>query len=355
MRDQLMPASGLAGRHRGFREHGPSRRRRQSRTNVASNPHATVHGASRSPRIRADALPDHIRRCSAAHAFGSRIRGRAQLARNEISTDDIRTTYDEFTGAYARIWDDNLHVGYWSDDAPDAPVPVATDRLNGELLTRLLTQPGDRVLDVGCGIGTPAMRLARERDVSVVGITISAYQVQRATDAAQAAGLADRVSFTEADVRSMPFADESFDAVWALESLHHVPDRRVALGELHRVLRPGKYLAIGDFALRHAPRGSDAEVIEGFRAAGGVATLTVIEDILADLRSAGFELQSLVDVGDHVRPTMSRHAELFRAARPHLEARMGVVGLDEMISRNEQLADSRAFSYILLGARRPPV
>ncbi len=34
---------------------------------------------------------------------------------------------------------------------------------------------------------------------------------------------------------------------------------------------------------------------------------------------------------------------------------MGVVGLDEMISRNEQLADSRAFSYILLGARRSPV
>ena len=277
------------------------------------------------------------------------------MARNRTSTDDIRTTYDEFTSTYARIWDDNLHVGYWSDAAPDAPVPVATDRLNGELLTRLPTRPGDRVLDVGCGIGTPAVRLARERDVSVVGITISAYQVQRATDAAQAAGLANRVSFTEADVRSMPFADESFDAVWALESLHHVLDRRAALGEIHRVLRPGKHLAMGDFALRHAPDGTDAEVIDRFREAGGVATLTVIEDVLADLRSAGFELQSLADVGDHVRPTMSRHAELFRAARPDLEPRIGVVEVDEMISRNEQLAGSRAFSYVLLSARRPPV
>nr|AHE14660.1 RebM-like putative D-glucose O-methyltransferase [uncultured bacterium] len=275
------------------------------------------------------------------------------MGHNGTSADDIRATYDGFTEAYARIWGDDLHVGYWDAGAPDVDVPTATDRLNSELLERLVTHPGDRVLDAGCGIGNPALRLARERDVSVAGVTISGYQVQRATEAAAAAGLADRVTFSETDVRSMPFDAAWFNAVWAMESLHHVPDRAVALTEIHRVLRPGGYLAMADFALSRTPTGADAEVIAQFSEAGGVATLTTFEGLLADLRVAGLELVSLTDVGDRVRPTMTRHAELFRRARPQLEPRMGVVALDEMIKRNEELAASPAFSYVLLAARRP--
>ncbi|ALL79927.1 hypothetical protein AD006_32350 (plasmid) [Pseudonocardia sp. EC080610-09] len=277
------------------------------------------------------------------------------MSRSRPTTDNIRATYDGFTDTYARVWGENLHVGYWDEPGADSPVAAATDRLNSELIARLRTQPGDAVLDVGCGIGRPALRLARELDVSVVGVTISVYQVERATDNARAEGLGDRVSFSEADVCSLPFDDRSFDAVWAMESLHHVADRAGALSEIYRVLRPGGCLAMADFSLRRPASGAELDVITGFREAGGVATLTLIEDVLGDLRAAGLELESLTDVGDYVRPTMARHADLFRQARPMLEPRMGVVALDEMIIRNEQLATCRPFGYILLSACRPVV
>lgn len=114
------------------------------------------------------------------------------MSRVRPTTDDIRATYDGFTDAYARIWGENLHVGYWDNAGADVPVPAATDRLNSELMTRLRTRPDDVVLDVGCGIGRPALRLAREREISVIGVTISPYQVERATENAQAEGLTER-------------------------------------------------------------------------------------------------------------------------------------------------------------------
>lgn len=167
-------------------------------------------------------------------------------ANEETVEDKVVDFYDNFTETFRDIWGDNLHVGYWLDDADDAPIEKATDQLTDQLIARLAPRPGQRILDVGCGVGQPAFRLAGAADVEVVGISISSYQVGRAGERAREQGLADRVSFQHADAAELPFPDASFDGAWAFESLIHMPDKEKVLREIKRVLRPGSTLVLAD-------------------------------------------------------------------------------------------------------------
>ena len=74
---------------------------------------------------------------------------------------------------------------------------------------------------------------------SGVGITLSPVQVARANALSAEQGLGDRHQFEVADALAMPFADDSFDLVWSMESGEHMPDKRQFVSELARVCKPG--------------------------------------------------------------------------------------------------------------------
>jgi tocopherol O-methyltransferase len=92
---------------------------------------------------------------------------------------------------------------------------------------------------VGCGIGGSSLYLAQKYNANVVGITLSPVQASRATERAREAGLAREVQFQVADALNMPFADDTFDFVWSMESGEHMPDKEKFLAECYRVLKPG--------------------------------------------------------------------------------------------------------------------
>ena len=75
-------------------------------------------------------------------------------------------------------------------------------------------KPGQRVLDVGCGVGAPAREIARFSDANIIGVNNNDYQLQRATAKTQKAGLSDKVSFAKGDFMKLSeqFGEESFDA-----------------------------------------------------------------------------------------------------------------------------------------------
>lgn len=95
--------------------------------------------------------------------------------------------------------------------------------------------PGDRVLELGCGIESLAFGLAR-RGVEVVGIDISPVAVEKATAAAAEEGLTE-ASFRVMNAEVLEFADDEFDGVIGTAVLHHL-DVAQAYAEMARVLRP---------------------------------------------------------------------------------------------------------------------
>jgi ubiquinone/menaquinone biosynthesis C-methylase UbiE len=115
-------------------------------------------------------------------------------------------------------------------------------------LTDMALPQGARVLEVGCGTGAVTRVLAAWPGVGeIIGVDPSSVFVAKAWELA---GGLSTVGFQEADGRSLPFADDVFDAVVFHPTLCHVPEPEVMLHEAVWVLRPGGRLAVfeGDYA-----------------------------------------------------------------------------------------------------------
>lgn len=118
------------------------------------------------------------------------------------------------------------------------------------LVSRVTAIPGSWVLDVATGTGLVARELAR-KNVRVVGLDQSTAMLRRGTEAVRMAGLEDRVRFALGQAQSLPFPDETFDALTFTYLLRYVDDPAATLRELARVLRPGGVMASLEF---HEPQ-----------------------------------------------------------------------------------------------------
>lgn len=106
-----------------------------------------------------------------------------------------------------------------------------------------------RVLDVGTGPGHLVASLARlVPDAQIHGVDVLLAMLERGNALVTRNGLADRTSFTVADVAELPFADGQFDLVLSTLSLHHWADPARGLVEIRRVLIPGRTARIYDVA-----------------------------------------------------------------------------------------------------------
>jgi ubiquinone/menaquinone biosynthesis C-methylase UbiE len=119
---------------------------------------------------------------------------------------------------------------------------VWNEQMRDEAIAMLDIEPGDRVLDVGCGTGFATEALLRETE-EVYGLDQSAHQLQRAY---AKFGKRGPVRFHRGDAERLPFADDSFDVVWSSGSIEYWPNPVAALRELRRVARPGgRVLVVG--------------------------------------------------------------------------------------------------------------
>ncbi|MEY9863873.1 tocopherol O-methyltransferase [Catenulispora sp. GAS73] len=175
----------------------------------------------------------------------------------------VERYYDTTLDLYEELWGEHVHHGFWDEgerpDADGADRHTATDRLVHELVSYAGVPAEARVLDVGCGIGGPALYLAGALRCSVVGVTLSAQQAARAGEKAAEAGLAERAEFHQLDALSTGFPDESFDVLWAVESLMHIADREAFFAEAMRLLRPGGRLAIATWSVRDGALSEDEQ------------------------------------------------------------------------------------------------
>jgi len=143
-------------------------------------------------------------------------------------------------------------------------------------------QPGEQVLDVGCGTGTLAMEVAPRVGSAgrVAGVDPSTQQIARARK--KAARRHVPIDFQIGVIEQLPFPDQTFDVVFSTLMMHHLPAdvKRQGLAEIARVLKPGGRLVIADFTRKQERQGPAAR----FHAGG-----SNMHDLAAMVSDAGFE------------------------------------------------------------------
>jgi len=166
-----------------------------------------------------------------------------------MSEDHIHRYYTP-TDLYDRILDGLAKLGRELPDVTlDDLAPVDEFHIRGDVATRELIDlsgftPDMHILEVGCGIGGAARRLARETGCRVTGIDLSIEYIETARSLTQLLNMPEDITFVAGSALALPFDDNTFDGAWSIQMNMNVEDKRSWLNELFRVLKPGSRLVL---------------------------------------------------------------------------------------------------------------
>lgn len=167
----------------------------------------------------------------------------------------IQQFYDASSSLWEETWGEHMHHGFYGvDGREEKDRKQAQIDLIEEILSWSGVEQAENILDVGCGIGGSSLYLAAKLGAKATGITLSPVQAKRANQRARELGFAARTNFQVADAQEMPFADNSYDLVWSLESGEHMPDKTKFIQECYRVLKPGGKLIVVTWCHRPTDR-----------------------------------------------------------------------------------------------------
>lgn len=157
------------------------------------------------------------------NALSMAFRPFQQLNNLSSSRQNVAHHYDLSNDFYRQWLDEDMQYScaYWADGVET--LDQAQTAKKAHIAAKLALEPGQRVLDIGCGWGGMALYLNRVADVDVLGITLSEEQHKLAQERAAAAGVSDRVKFELIDYRDLAVREKGgFDRIVSVGMFEHV-------------------------------------------------------------------------------------------------------------------------------------
>ena len=236
--------------------------------------------------------------------------------------------YNTVVDAWAYLLGEDLHYGYF--ESGDETLDAATDALTNQMLNLARLDAGLCVLDIGCGTGKAACRIATEFGCKVLGISPSTRCIDGASALASAVGVTEHAKFEIGDGTRLVAPDESYDRVLVMESSHLMADKKALIRECARVLRPGGRLVLCDIMLDH--KLSLEQVIEYrdefllLRDVFGRAKMEPLDFYCTQLVDNQLEIVERRDISRQTFATFARWLENARENQATVEQLIGVSG-----------------------------
>jgi ubiquinone/menaquinone biosynthesis C-methylase UbiE len=215
-------------------------------------------------------------------------------ARKANYREMVREYFERITDTYRDKWSESFHFAVFAGDEPLEEAIVATER---RLADAAGLRPSMKVLDVGCGVGGPALNLAEHTGAHITGVNIVPRQLDIARRRAAERGLAERTRFVLCDAMQMDFPDDVFDAVYLFEAGCHMPDKPRFYAECARVLRPGGVFFGQDWFKKDQPTPVEAaQHVEPICRLFSVPDLISLPELVEALRGVGLAVETCQDM-----------------------------------------------------------
>ncbi|MBK8492522.1 MAG: methyltransferase domain-containing protein [Saprospirales bacterium] len=245
----------------------------------------------------------------------SLLTAHCSLLTESMSLHQLIEYYEKTTFDYSVAWltreNPAIHFGYYDEQA--RVHKEALLRLNEVMADWAGISAGTQVLDAGCGLGAGTIWLAKARKAQATGISPVPDQINKARGRAREERLTDLVQFEEADYHQTPFPAQSFDVVWACESLCHSPAKHAFYQEAFRLLRPGGKLVIAEYIRSGRPLSDRQEfLLTDWLQGWVIPDIDTREEHQSYARLAGFSELTIRDITSHTRVS---HRNLYHQAR----------------------------------------
>jgi len=167
------------------------------------------------------------------------------------------------------------------------------------LAQKLNAKSGDTLLDVGCGVGGPMREIHRLTGASVVGVNLNNHQVSLGNKFNREAGLFPACQLVKGDFMELPFKENHFDGVFAIEATCHAPSLEKVYKQIFNALKPGKRFACYEWCMtdKYDPNDPSHTHLKNLLECGtGVANLVSAEQVHAAVKAAGFNVIETEDL-----------------------------------------------------------
>jgi tocopherol O-methyltransferase len=163
---------------------------------------------------------------------------------HNVQKKSIRSHYQLGTLFYRLLWGPHIHHGLWDSEGSEESPYLAQCKLTDALAGMANIGRGEKVVDIGCGMGGSSIRLAKLRDCDVTGVTLSPVQKYWATMSSKLQSVGHQTRFLTVDAEAVRFLDGEFDVMWSIECTEHLFDKPAFFKRAAQWLRPGGRMAI---------------------------------------------------------------------------------------------------------------